>query len=385
MSLDTFYRDSFVEVDLSAIQYNIHQLQQRLDEKTGVYAVVKADAYGHGDIQVAHAALEAGAEGLAVALLDEAIKLRHAGIDAPILVMGWTRPKDAVVAAEHEIAVTVFQEEWLKEAGLLSFSKSLKVHLKLDTGMGRIGVRSVAEMERILSYMKEENFFSLEALFTHFATADEEGLDYFATQEKRWNELFSHFKRIWPENVEVHTSNSAASMRYPGRLDHYVRFGISMYGLYPSSVVKKERPIDLQPAFSLHSQLIHVKRLEPGESISYGATYRTGNHEWIGTIPLGYADGWIRRLQGMDVLVDGKRQPIVGRICMDQFMIRLDQEYPIGTKVTLIGKQGEQEISADEVADQLETINYEIPCMISNRVPRVFLKDGKTIDIKNSL
>lgn len=385
MSFNNYYRDSIAEIDLSAIKYNIEQLKKRLKEGTGIYAVVKADAYGHGDIQVARAALEAGAGGLAVALLDEAVKLRQAGIESPILVMGWTRPGDAMVAAEHGITLTVFQEEWLEQVEELSFSQPLRLHLKIDTGMGRVGIRTPEEMERVLQIMGGQSSLKLEAVFTHFATADEADTEYFETQQNRFEELFSHFKRNWPEDVEIHTSNSATSMRFPERMDHFVRFGISMYGLYPSPVVKKEKPIDLNPAFQLKSRLVHVKKLEAGESISYGATYTTEKDEWIGTVPLGYADGWIRKLQGMDVLVDGKRHPIVGRICMDQFMICLDQEYPIGTKVTLIGKQGEEEISADEVADHLDTINYEIPCMISQRVPRVFQQDGRTIAVRNSL
>ncbi|WP_226585475.1 alanine racemase [Halobacillus litoralis] len=383
--MDRYYRDSVAEVNLTAIESNILQLKKRLKPGTGVYAVVKADAYGHGDIQVAHTALEAGARGLCVALLDEALKLRQEGIEAPILVMGWTRPEDAWLAAKEDIAVTVFQEEWLLEAEKHPFDHPLSIHLKLDTGMGRIGVRSTSEMDRVLAVIDRQPSFILQSVFTHFATADEEEKSYFSHQTKRWEELFGHFKREWSHPVEVHTSNSAASMRFPERMDHFVRFGISMYGLYPSTHVKRERPIDLEPAFSLNSRLIHVKRLEAGESISYGATYTTEEEEWIGTVPLGYADGWIRKLQGMEVLVDGKRQTIVGRICMDQFMIRLDQEYPIGTKVTLIGNQGNQEISADDVADHLDTINYEVPCMISSRVPRVYLRNGKMTEIRNSL
>ncbi len=385
MSIETFYRDSWAEVELSAIDFNIRQMKEKLHEGTGVYAVVKANAYGHGDVQVAHQALRSGASGLAVSLLDEALKLREAGINAPILVMGWTRPEDATVAAEQNIAVTVFQQEWIAQVEVDALSKPLKLHMKWDTGMGRIGIRSTNEMDEILSYIEQDPRFVLEAVFTHFAMADDEDFTYQSQQEQRFHELFSHFERVWPENVEIHTGNSAASMRFPERMNHFVRFGISMYGLYPSSVVKGERPIDLKPAFSLQSRLIHVKKLEANESISYGATYKTAKPEWIGTVPLGYADGWIRKLQGMEVLVDGKRQPIVGRICMDQFMIQLDDEYPIGTKVTLIGKQGESEVTVDEVADYLETINYEIPCMISYRVPRMFLRNGQMVEVDNPL
>ena len=385
MSIETFYRDSWAEVDLSKIGYNIRQLQGRLLDGTEIYAVVKANAYGHGDIQVAKQALKSGAKALAVSLLDEAIRLREAGIEEPILVMGWTRPEDAVTASEYRISVTVFQKEWMEKVQLLHFEKPLKLHMKWDTGMGRIGVRTTKEMDDILDHFRNNPSFELEAVFTHFATADEEETGYFEEQERRFEYLFSHFERVWQENVEIHTGNSAASMRFPDRMKHFVRFGISMYGLYPSDVVKEERPIALEPAFSLQSRLIHVKKLDAGEAVSYGATYHTRKEEWIGTVPLGYADGWIRKLQGMEVLVDGKRHPIVGRICMDQFMIRLDQEYPLGTKVTLIGKQGAHEITTDEVADYLETINYEIPCMISYRVPRMFFENGHMVEVDNPL
>lgn len=385
MSIETFYRDSWAEVELSAIDHNIRALQSRLKEETGIYAVVKANAYGHGDVQVARQALKSGVRGLAVSLLDEAMRLREEGIDAPILVMGWTRPEDAPLAARHNISVTVFQKEWLEQVSAQSFTESLKLHMKWDTGMGRIGIRTTEEIDQLLNLIKEDDRLMLKAVFTHFAKADEAELAYQSKQEERFEELFSHFERVWPEDVEIHTGNSAASMRFPERMKQVVRFGISMYGLYPSPVVKEERPIELRAALSLQSRLIHVKKLDPYESISYGATYQTEGEEWIGTVPLGYADGWIRKLQGIDVLVDGKRHPIVGRICMDQFMIRLDQEYPIGTKVTLIGKQEHDEITMDEVAEYLDTINYEIPCMISYRVPRMFLKNGSMIEVDNAL
>ncbi|MCA0972794.1 alanine racemase [Halobacillus litoralis] len=385
MSIETFYRDSWAEVELSAIDHNIRALQERLQNDTGIYAVVKANAYGHGDVHVARQALQSGVKGLAVSLLDEALRLREAGIEAPILVMGWTRPEDASIAAANNISVTVFQEQWVQQVSSHTLPGPLKLHMKWDTGMGRIGIRTTEEMQSLLRFIKDDERFILEAVFTHFATADEEDLQFQYEQERRFEQLFSDFERIWPGNVEIHTGNSAASMRFPERMKHVVRYGISMYGLYPSPAVKEEQPVSLKPALSLKSQLIHVKKLQPGESVSYGATYQTSGEEWIGTVPLGYADGWIRKLQGMDVLVDGKRHPIVGRICMDQFMIRLDQEYPIGTKVTLIGKQGEEEVTADEVADYLDTINYEIPCMISSRVPRMFFRNGEIVDVKNAL
>ncbi|KGX87834.1 alanine racemase [Pontibacillus marinus] len=384
MSIETFYRDSWVEIRLDAIKENMKQLQKTLDDKTGIYAVVKANAYGHGDVQVAQAALESGAYGLAVSLLDEALILREAGVEAPILVMGWVRPEDAPVAVKYNITLTAFQTEWVESVKNQSYEGALSLHLKWDSGMGRIGVRTKEELHELLLSCQDEKI-QIDGIFTHFATADELDLSYFHKQQERFEILLEEFNRHWNEDVEIHTGNSAASMRFPEKMHHVVRFGISMYGLYPSTDVKALEPIPLQPAFSLHSKLIHVKKLPKGESISYGATYTTSSEEWIGTVPLGYADGWIRKLQGMEVLVEGKRMPIVGRICMDQFMVRLDQPYPVGTKVTLIGKQMDQEITIDEIADYLDTINYEIPCMISYRVPRIYVKDKNIIEVDNSL
>nr|WP_026571356.1 alanine racemase [Sediminibacillus terrae] len=382
--LQNFYRDSWVEVDLDNIAFNIQQIRQRLSSKTKIFAVVKANAYGHGDIEVAETALRSGADRLAVSLLDEAVKLRSNGITAPILVMGRIRPEDVPVAVKHDIAVTFYQVEWVRQVKQSDFSGTLKLHLKWDTGMGRIGIRSVEELDAILKELTDDRM-ELEGIFTHFATADEADTDYFERQQTRFQELLAAFETKWDKPVHLHTGNSAASMRFPERMAHFIRYGISMYGLYPSSQVKREKPVELNPAFSLHSRLTQVKKLPAGESISYGATYTTEKDEWIGTVPLGYADGILRKLQGKEVLVEGKRVPIVGRICMDQFMIRLDGPCPVGTKVTIIGRQGAEEVTMDEVADYLETINYEIPCTISPRVPRVYLEQGEITKISNPL
>ncbi|WP_171038154.1 alanine racemase [Aquibacillus sediminis] len=372
MRLKKSYRDSWVEIDLNNIQYNIEQLRHRLSHHTNIYAVVKANAYGHGDVEVAKAAIQAGASRLAVALLDEAVKLRDHGITVPILVMGWVHPEDVSVAADNDITITFFQKEWLEQVMQLEFSGRLKLHMKWDTGMGRIGLRDEKELTELLQLLNEPRFY-LEGIFTHFATADETDLNYFRDQQARFEQLYQVFRANWNQPVIFHTGNSAASMRFPDVMQHYVRFGISMYGLYPSQIVKQEKPIDLKPAFSLHSRLIHVKKLPKGESISYGATYTTQEDEWTGTVPLGYADGIRRKLQGTDVLIGGQRAEIVGKICMDQFMIRLSKPYPVGTKVTVIGTQADQEITMDELASHLDTINYEIACMISDRVPRYYI------------
>ncbi|WP_246569896.1 alanine racemase [Lentibacillus saliphilus] len=373
-----FYRPTWAHIDLDAIGYNINQIRKTIPKHTSIMAVVKANGYGHGAVQVAKKALESGANKLAVALLEEALVLRDSGITAPILVFGRVAPADVHIATQNNITLTFFQKEWLEAVALHPSETPLEVHMKWDTGMGRVGVRTEEELTAILEALQKAKNIKLKGIYTHFATADEAACDHFNEQNSRFQQLKALFEKKWSSPVVYHTGNSAASSRYPEKMYDGIRFGIAMYGLYPSQTTKVEHPIDLKPAFSLHSRLIHVKKVEKGATISYGATYEAKTDEWIGTIPIGYADGWLRKLQGIDVLVNGKRMPIVGRICMDQTMIRLDQHYPIDTKVTLIGRQGREEISMDDVATWLDTINYEIPCIISDRVPRVYDSEYKS-------
>ncbi|MDQ1143178.1 alanine racemase [Bacillus sp. SORGH_AS 510] len=378
-----FYRDTWAEVDLDYIAENVKSVRSHLPQDVTIIAVVKANAYGHGDVQVAQTALEAGASYLAVAFMDEAIALRNKGIKAPILVLGASRPEDVEVAAKFAITLTVFQKEWVQEARKhLEGNQSISVHIKLDTGMGRIGIRNAEELISIHQLIAEDERFQFEGVYTHFATADELDQTYFQQQL----EIFEKMIAALPNRPKyIHSSNSAAALRFPKAYFNAVRIGIAMYGLTPSLEMEQEIPFTLKEAFSLNSRLVHVKKLEKGDKVSYGATYESEEEEWIGTIPIGYADGWIRRLQGQEVLVAGERSPIVGRICMDQCMIRLPRYLPIGTTVTLIGTQENQFISVNEVAKKLETINYEVPCIIANRVPRLYKKNGKVVDLKNDL
>ncbi len=318
---EIIYRPTWIEINLDAIEYNIQQLQKRLPEKTEIVAVVKANGYGHGDIEVAKAALTAGASKLAVALLGEAIQLRKAGIQAPIIVLGWVDSNFVREAINYSITLTFFQKEWIKEIKQIDFHGKLSLHLKVDTGMGRIGITSKEELNELLAELDDPRL-ELTGAYTHFATADETNLDYFEQQQVKWEEFEKQIE-TGSNHIMLHTGNSAASMRFPRKMLHAVRFGISMYGLYPSDAVKQENPIDLQAALSLHSRLIHVKQVPTGSSISYGATYTTEKEEWIGTIPIGYADGFARKLTGSAILIEGKRMPIVGKICMDQCMLDL--------------------------------------------------------------
>ncbi|WP_042357643.1 alanine racemase [Bacillus rubiinfantis] len=380
---DRFYRDTWVEVDLDSISANVTAVKNHLPRNVDIIAVVKANAYGHGDVQVARAALEAGAVYLAVAFMDEAIALRKKGITAPILVLGASRPEDAGTAASLDITLTIFQKTWLERAQEC-FSKDarLRVHLKVDTGMGRIGVRSLEELTEIEQLLQQDQRFIFEGIFTHFATADELDTSYFQQQFTAFKEMVDGLSC---KPKYVHCSNSAAAIRFKEAAFNAVRLGIAMYGLSPSLEMEREIPFPLHEAFSLKTRVVHVKKLHKGDKVSYGATYESCGEEWIGTLPIGYADGWIRRLSGQEVLVGGVRVPIVGRICMDQCMVRLPEYVPIGTEVTLIGKQKGRNISINEIAAKLETINYEVPCIIASRVPRIYKRKGKTIDIKNYL
>jgi alanine racemase len=374
----TFYRDTWAEVDLNAVSYNVSSISQLYRKKNvDVMAVVKGNGYGHGAVEIAKVALESGAKYLAVALLDEAIQLREANITAPILVLGRIRPEDVAVAVSWDTMITVFQVEWLQEAkNYLPSNQTIQIHVKFDTGMGRVGLRTKEEAALLFQFIKENHSFKLHGIYTHFATADELDVSYVNEQHERFLSMLEWVKQ-WDIQVPLlHSGNSAAGMRFPDKMFNVCRLGISMYGLTPSPDITEELPVILKPAFSLRSRLVQVKELPPGESISYGATYKTKENEWIGTIPIGYADGWLRyhSTNGGEVLINGERVPFVGRICMDQCMVRLSKSVEIGTVVTLIGEDGRDKITMDEVAARLGTINYEIPCVINQRVPRVYVR-----------
>lgn len=357
------YRPSKIEIDRAAIAHNVTEIKRRIPQQ--LMAVVKANAYGHGAVEVARIALENGATMLGVALLEEAIELREAGIDAPILVMEAQFPEYAGVAAKHDVILSVFSAEWFEEAKAHLGERPLTVHVKVDTGMGRLGLRTREELDALLEVADDR--FVIEGIYTHFATADEPDSALYHEQQVRFDRLMdglgSRFKYI-------HTSNSAGAIRMAGEDVPYnlVRVGIAIYGLYPSSEMASFYSF-LRPAFTLKSKLMQVKRLEAGQTISYGATYTTTEDEWIGTVPVGYADGWIRKAGGFAVDVNGNRCPIVGRVCMDRFMIKLPRAFPVGTDVTLVGGP----VPIDELAAHLETINYEVVCQLTGRLPRHYV------------
>lgn len=377
-----YYRDTWAEINLDDIEENVKNMRSRMAEASKLFAVVKANGYGHGAIEVARTALLAGADYLAVAFLDEALALRNAGIHAPILVLGASRPADILVAAKQDIILTVFDVEWLTRATEHLQGNKIKIHVKIDSGMGRLGIRKEQEVKEIEEFLMCHQEFVLEGIYTHFATADEKNSSYLNEQAKKFADILASFKTKPPI---IHCSNSAAGLLYPELAFNGVRLGIAMYGLTPSMEIKEMLPFSLKEAFSLHTKIVQVKKLHKGDKVSYGATYEAKEDEWIATLPIGYADGWLRKLQGQEVLVNGVRVPIVGRVCMDQCMIRLPHEIAVGTNVTLIGTQQEQCISVNEIAKKLDTINYEVTCTIAHRVPRVYLKDGAVESVVNNL
>ncbi|WP_338208175.1 alanine racemase [Lactiplantibacillus paraxiangfangensis] len=368
------HRHTQVKVDLQAIKNNIKAEMDRKDPLTELWAVVKANGYGHGIIQVAQAAKQAGATGFCVAILDEALALRAAGITEPILVLGITEPEYAPLIAEKDISVAVGTQDWLDTVATIlaanDVTTPLHVHLALDTGMGRIGFQTPTELAAAVTTLNRPNTpFDFEGIFTHFATADQADDTYFTHQLNNWKALIAVVDEL-PRYV--HVSNSATSLWHQACNGNVVRFGVALYGLNPSGQ-ELSAPYELQPALSLTAQLSFVKKLAKGKSISYGATYTAAEDEWIGTVPIGYADGYERRLQGFHVLVDGQACEIVGRVCMDQMMVRLPHEVPVGTQVTLVGTDGDQTITLQDIADYCGTIHYEIACGLAPRLPRVYV------------
>lgn len=365
------YRPTKAVIDLQAIHQNVISLRRFLQPNVEIIAVVKANAYGHGDIEVANTAINAGATMLAVATPDEAVHIRAHFNNIDILVLGASPFSFIPYASKENITLTVFSSEWMEQAQkYLAGRNQVKLHVKIDSGMGRIGISMKEELLKVYELIQHSDQFVADGIFTHFATADEEDKGHFEKQVSLFNDLLSSL----PEKPRfVHVANTATALVKDPTLQYdAVRFGISMYGLVPSSYVGGLLPFALKPAFSLETELIHVKEIKAGQAVGYGATFKAENDCYIGTIPIGYADGMIRKLGGQEVLIGGERAKIVGRICMDQSMILMKKAYNNGERVLLIGRDQEDEITIDDWASKLETINYEIPCVITARVPRVY-------------
>lgn len=367
---------TWTEVHLDRIERNVRTIRSRLPAGCKMMAVVKADGYGHGAVQAAAAAIRAGADELAVSRLDEAVRLRQNGIDVPILTLGPIAPREADIAAEHQIAVPVFQAEWLRDMRESRTSpKPLPVHIKMDTGMGRIGIRTKREFEEMLPLLAAGGI-DVKGVYTHLATANQADTGYCEKQLARFAEMRGWLDEAGFRDVTAHCANSAAALRDPVYAMDMVRVGASIFGIHTcDEEVRGRHGVPLLPTLSLHTTIIHVKRVAAGECIGYDRSYTAQDDEWIATVPLGYGDGCFRGYAGLELLVDGERAPIVGNICMDQLMIRLPRHYPVGTQATLIGRQRDETVTLDDLARHIGTIPQQVLLMIAARVPRVYLRE----------
>ena len=368
-------RPVWAEVDLAAIRHNFAEVRRLVGPAVEIMAVVKAEGYGHGALEVAKTALEAGASWLSVSLPEEGIALRKAGLKAPILIFSPLQASQAESMVEYDLTacVCILDSAVALSRAAVKSGREAGVHIKVDTGMGRVGVR-VHEAVRFLNKVSGLPGIKVTGIFSHLATADEQNKDNAKQQIKNFSKVIADLKEARQLPAKVHLANSAAVIDLPLAHFNMVRPGIITYGLPPSSEVDLAK-INLQPALSLKAKVSFVKRVSPGTGVSYGQRYHTDRETNIVTIPIGYADGWSRLLSHKaQALIGGKKFPIVGTICMDQCMIDVgDEPVEIGQEVVLIGAQGEERITADDVAAELGTINYEVTCMLSDRVPRVYI------------
>ena len=379
---------TWTEVNLDAIAQNVKNIKKLIGKKKELMAVVKGNAYGHDILEISSVVLENGATRLAVARLEEAIFLRKAGITVPILVLGLTLKPQAESLVSYDITPTVCEFEMIEKLSesAVQMNKMAKIHLKVDTGMGRIGIFP-DDVLKFIKRIKALKKVEIEGIFTHFSVADEKDKFYTEEQFRKFIEILTILEK---EGIKIpikHVGNSATLLDLPHMWLDMVRPGLAIYGLYPSKEVKKT--INLIPAQQFKTKIVFIKELPRGESISYGRTYITKRRMRVASLPVGYADGYNRLLSNQgEVLVRGQRVPIIGRVCMDQCMIDVTNltQVEIGDEVVLWGRQGEEMITVEEIAQKIRTINYEIVHLPDKkRVPKLFIKDGKPWKIKTML
>ncbi|MFD2172086.1 alanine racemase [Tumebacillus lipolyticus] len=380
-----FVRPTWAEIDLDAIADNARAIKEILPAGTKMMAVVKANGYGHGALQVAEIALQHGVEYLGVAAADEGIELREAGITAPILILGYTPNDCADAVVAYGLTQTVFTSELLSalNEAALRRGRRAKVHLKVDTGMGRLGLTDLDEAVDFAQRAMDMPGILLEGVYTHFATSDELDSPYAEEQIDRFAELQQRLQQAGLNIPYRHISNSAGILQYGDAPGNLVRLGLSLYGYYPSQEIPKG--VELKHVLRFVSQVVQLKEVPAGTKISYGATFETKVPSLIATVPVGYADGYSRLLSNRgEALVRGVRVPVIGRVCMDQLMLDVTgvEGVASGDEVVLYGKQGDDEISLDEVAEKIGTISYEVCCALGRRVPRLYQQRGKTIQIR---
>lgn len=383
------YRRVHADIDLDAVLFNFEQMSKNIPRGTKIMAVVKSDAYGHGAVPLAKL-LEPYDYlwGYATATVEEAVELRRAGIEKPVLILGYTFPECYEQIVKYDIRQTVFQLEMaqaLSEEAVRQKKKAY-IHVKLDTGMGRIGYQSAEEAVGDTVRMKEFPMLETEGVFTHFANADTASQEFTLKQIAKFNEITEAMEKNGVHFSLKHCANSAGIIELPGQKFDLVRAGIISFGMWPSDEVKRD-VMQLKPILSLKSHVVYVKEVAPGTPVSYGSTWIAPEKRKIATIPVGYADGYPRSLSNRGyVLIKGHKAPITGRVCMDQLMVdvtEIPEEIKTGDPVTLIGEDGGLTITAEELGDLSGRFNYELICDLGNRIPRIYYQNGKIKEIRD--
>ena len=386
--MEKIMRPVWAEIDLDILANNMKNIKKLAGNKE-VIAVVKADAYGHGALDVAPCLLENGASRLAVAMLTEAIELRNNNIKAPIMILGYTPLDLGEELINFDIEQTIYDLDYARELSSLAIklNKKAKVHISIDTGMGRIGFLPTNESFNSICEIYSLDGLDVVGIFTHFSSSDEADKEY---TQYQFNQIYDFIRKLENNGINIplkHASNSAAIIDLPNTYLDAVRAGIILYGYYPSNEVKKEN-LSIKPALTLKAKIAHVKELESNMYISYNRTFKTSRKSKIATIPIGYADGYIRTLKhDAKIIVNGQLAPIVGNICMDQFMIDVTDipNVKTGDEVILLGESNGIKFNADYIAKCMNSINYEVLCLLKKRVPRAYIKSGQIIHVKNNV
>ena len=355
------YRDSFIKININNFIYNINKLQEISNKK--LMAVIKANAYGCGDIEIARILEDNGIDYLAVSSLDEAMNLRNNNISSDCIVLGYVNQEYADICIKNNITITIISYDYMKELAKHDI-RGLKVHIKIDTGMNRVGLKSIDEAREVLSILEDKGAVA-EGIFTHYALSDD-------PSDRMSDVQYSKFTKVLDaldhDFRYIHTSNTDATVHYHDTVSNYVRCGLGMYGI-------SEYKTGLKPVVSLISKVINVKKVPRNETVGYGATYTCEEDSWIITIPIGYADGWIRKNQGRKAYINNEYAEFVGRICMDQCMLKVENPPAILDEVELFGEH----ISLQKVAEDLDTIPYEVLTLLSDRLTKIYYRDNEEV------
>lgn len=384
--LDKYYR-VYAKVNLDAIYKNVENLKKNTKKGTKIIAVIKTDGYGHGAVPVART-IDKMVDGYAVATVDEGVNLRANGVDKPICILGFTHESQFERLVEYDIRPAIFEFESASKLSMIAekSNKKAKIHIAIDTGMSRIGFKTEEESVAVIEEISKLPGIEIEGIFTHFFASDEADKTSAYNQYKKFNEMISQIEQKGIRIKIKHCSNSAAIIDMEDVNMDCVRAGIAMYGMYPSDEVDKSK-VELYPAMELKSHIVHLKEIEEGVGVSYGATFVADKKMKVATIPVGYGDGYRRSLSGKgSVIINGKKAPILGRVCMDQFMVDVThiENVKLGDVVTLMGVDGDEHIYAEELSEMAkETFNYELVCDLGKRIPRVFYRNNKIIGTKD--